>query len=161
MRVLGVDPGATVGLCLLEVRAGKAWWCGDDATRDALACDLCRDELDLVVIEKIGAVFPKDGFGVFMAQSLMRTAVICDRIRAHFEARRLRVLEVGASTWRKAVVGKGNASDSMVKAAIELVVTDWPKTSRNHVRDAAGCALWGARTVELERRAATQAGAAR
>lgn len=161
MRVLGVDPGATVGLALLEVRGGVAWWCGDDSTRDALASDLVRDELDLVVIEKVGMVFASEGFSPWIATTLMRADRVAERIKVHFEQRRIPIREVAASTWRKHVIGKGNAGDALIRDTIELVVRDWPKRSSVHVRDAAGCALWGARTVELERRAATQAGAAR
>lgn len=51
-----------------------------------------------------------------------------------------------AATWRKRVVGRPNASDAQVKAALERAVrakrlAELPRTNC-HVRDAIGVALW-------------------
>jgi hypothetical protein len=53
-----------------------------------------------------------------------------------------------AATWRKRVVGRPNASDAQVKAALERAVrakqlAELPRTNC-HVRDAIGVALWAA-----------------
>ncbi len=53
-----------------------------------------------------------------------------------------------ASMWRKRIVGRPNASDAQVKAALEFAVkakrlADLPRTNC-HVRDAIGVALWAA-----------------
>src|SRR5687767_7097615 len=64
MKVLGIDPGASCGICVLEVRGPKTWYVADDVARDPFASPWIDEPgLELVCIETVSTAFPRDRFG--------------------------------------------------------------------------------------------------
>jgi Holliday junction resolvasome RuvABC endonuclease subunit len=78
----------------------------------------------------------------------INAARIGGELAGYARALGLRVVEVSAHEWRRAIVGKRTASDAEVKAAIGRIV-DLPKQSNAHERDACGVALYAERFIRL------------
>lgn len=147
MRVLGIDPGKTVGLALLDVGASQARFL-DASALDAALLDgplmfaTFAPAPDLVAIEKVEHVHGSDRMGSSYAEGLARAAWVGGELAAAARAAGLRVITVEASAWRRAIVGSRTASDATIAKAIRLRVPTWPSKSNAHQRDAAGVALW-------------------
>ena len=76
------------------------------------------------------------------AVALMATTRVAGYVVGAAQGMGLSVTEVKPEVWRRAIVNKAQASDAQVKLAIQTFVRRWPARSNNHVRDAAGVALF-------------------
>ncbi len=150
MLAAGIDPGATSGIVLLDVRGARAWWLADESTRDPFASDLLREpSLDVVCIETPTVMLARDRFSPWMATNVANAKAQARELRRHFLDRGIAVLEVTAGQWRGRLIGKASADDALIAMMIPRLILDWPARSNAHVRDAAGVALWGARTAAM------------
>lgn len=80
---------------------------------------------------------------------LIETNYVVGRIAEMAEARGLAVLEIAAPVWRKRVLGKATADDAAIAQALPLVVSNLPKRSNAHVRDACGVAVGALRALRV------------
>lgn len=153
VRVLGVDPGATIGWCVLDVgdstgsyvsagavRAG-AHGLGDDA-RSLLESVLAGARAIILAIERVEHVHGQARMGSSYAEGLARAGWVGGEIAQLGRARGLEVATVEAAVWRKLLVGSRTAKDAQIAAMVRVRIPTWPKRSNAHTRDAAGVALW-------------------
>lgn len=160
MIVLGIDPGATVGLALIEVPpVGRPKWLWHGDTRrvqraivsamyDASASLGVRVPVDAIAIEEVrGYVYEKQ-----RGAELFKTSQREGRLIEQAESYGLAPIMVSRADWRKALCGNGSADDAKVKRALELQAVGMPKRTNAHVRDAAGVAIVGARMAMAARR---------
>lgn len=170
MIVLGLDVGSTeVGIALLDVPHGAlrtAWPSARAELLRAAKLDLPRtlDILDaqvrfveLVVIEP--PVMPHPGVvrqrgvgaALGIAKHVAAATKIAGALMERCRARGLRVIEVPAVEWRRALVGNASAKDAQVARALSFRI-EWGKKRVNaDHRDAAGAALWGAQQHHMTR----------
>lgn len=145
MRVIGYDPGATIGMAVLDVDGHRARLVDARVSRDTSCVegDLTLWAPDLVAVETVSHVYPRARFSARMASAISNASLVAGRILGAAEGLGIPTVEVTAATWRKAIVGSGTASDARVKAAILGRIAGVPRCSA-HVRDAAGVALFAA-----------------
>ena len=151
MIVIGIDPGATVGFCELEVTGNvvqgrRARWVTGKSVR---AVPHLHTFLDMVIEgAPDGAVFALEEASGYAhgeraaakVKALMASAKVEERIANKIEVAGFVVVRLAASHARKLVVGRGAATDAMVKAAVTRLIEGVPR-SNAHVRDAAVVAL--------------------
>lgn len=77
---------------------------------------------------------------------------IAGRIEGLLMARKALYETTTARVWRAALCGRANATDAQVKTALTLRC-EMGKTN-NHIRDAAGVAIWAGMRAQRERRTA-------
>lgn len=149
MITLGCDPGVYIGWAILDVdKRGTARWI-DGGTYsqpeevDELLCTFVL-AVELVVVEVGQTIYGRAGFGTRMAGHLARMSLVAGQILGFTTARGIRTSEVSAAEWRKALCGRHNATDTMVKQMARIRVRNLPKRTSVHCRDAAGCAIYGA-----------------
>ena len=155
ITVLGVDPGATIGAAILRVSRGNCEWIDSWSGRSVgyLRSWLAETgahgrRFDLVAIETAAVVYPRAGFGTYMATALMDAAKIGGELRGQAIERGLSTQEATAAAARKALVGLAQPSDAQVKSALGRAVK-LPKFTNAHVRDAAVVALYCGRRALL------------
>ena len=158
MIILGLDPGShTTGYAILDAERATVSFveCGS-LENEELAAWLYDDahDVDCVAIERIeGVAFAPKGAGIvphlLSASNAAGVAKGAAQLLSTNRAR-VHIVEASAREWRKAIVGKANASDADVKRVVTLHVQGWPKVSNAHERDAAGVAMYAARRVRLE-----------
>lgn len=154
MLVLGIDPGATIGLALIEVPArGRPRWVWHGDTRDhddpvAWAMDASAIVPQAIAIEELDGYVYEQARGA----ALIKTARLEGRIVVQVTALGFTPVGMSRAQWRRAICGNGQANDARVKAALSLQVLDMPKRTNAHVRDAAGVAIVGARMLRAEKR---------
>jgi Holliday junction resolvasome RuvABC endonuclease subunit len=165
MLILGVDPGRTTGWALLEVgraidgarvvRAGLFRFDEDEQpeawvpSRDAPELWAAAVESDVLAVESpdrchvraaSGGVTPSMVAGLLLAKGLACV------LSAVYPAR---AMHCPAETWRKVIVGRANASDAQIAAALARLcragLLAMPSRTNAHVRDAIGVALWAAK----------------
>lgn len=165
MIVLGADTGATTAFALVEWQDGRPTWLDSMSTRAFFVdghrliatprdCFADARNLDAVCVEVSSGVQSQGksvGAGFGIARGLIAASEQAGMLLGWAQALGVPVLRVSAHDWRKAIIGKRNASDAEIKAALPRVVIDVPERSNSHVRDAIGVATWGLR--ELQRRA--------
>ena len=159
MIVMGVDPGASTGVAVLEVdgRGGARWVDGRTVVSPdgACACEVmdivARCRAEFVIIER-----PAGGiYQAARAAALLDSAVLAGMIEGRVMAwygladtsmpwRGTRAMHVTAPTWRGVLVGSQRATDQQIARMVAARVTGLPARTSVHVRDAIGCALWGA-----------------
>lgn len=152
--VLGFDPGATTGWAYLEVSLAAATWIAAGAERDPselLHRVQTTATLDLVALERVATVFPRDRFGTAMARDLAHASWIGGEIAGAVRMLRRAVAECEATEWRKALVGATSPSDAKITRALRMHLR-LPARSNAHERDAAGVALFCARRELLRQR---------
>lgn len=160
MIVLGIDPGATIGLALLEVPAvgrPKWLWHGDtrrvqraiaSAMDDAIASLGVRVPVDAIAVEEVrGYVYEKQ-----RGAELFKTSQREGRLIEQAESCGFDPIMVSRADWRKALCGNGSADDAKVKRALTMQVVNMPTRTNAHVRDAAGVAIVGARMARAAMR---------
>jgi Holliday junction resolvasome RuvABC endonuclease subunit len=161
VRVLGVDPGSTIGIAMLSVLRPSAtgllvgaWRAASDRELDEALVRLSKildeEPIDLVAVERVEHVHGSDRMGSSYAEGLTRAAWIGGEIAGAARARGLKVVTVDAPTWRSALVGSRRASDAEVKRMVLTRIPGWPSSSNAHERDAAGVALWAGLKPALE-----------
>lgn len=156
MKGMSFDPGAHCGWAAGEQhRPGErveALGCGvldrgisdgiDD--RVAEAYDLiARFRPDVILVETVSFVFPREGFGPDMAGNLVRASRLGGRIYQLSEDHGYPTAEVSAEQWRKAIVGKASPENNEITPVIMARYLNWPKRSNNHERDAGGLLAFG------------------
>jgi Holliday junction resolvasome RuvABC endonuclease subunit len=143
--VVGVDPGPTRSAwSAIESRCAGRWQfvrCGmaesnAEAFRDVLALTVGCD----FAFETPSGYIHEHARGA----ALLATARVAGELVAVAQSCHRRVVEMSASKWRQGLTGKSNASDALIKKAVELYVDGLPKRSNAHVRDAIGVAIVGA-----------------
>lgn len=159
VTILALDPGSTSsGWCLVEASRSRAinvraLAMGEvESTPNALRELLVERLPDVVAVEVLrGIAYPSKGAGIVgnLVSSSFAAGVIVGLARA-FE---LAVVEMPAVQWRRAVLGKANASDREIAWTIPRLVDEWPKRSNAHERDAGGLAVGVAWTREWGPRA--------
>jgi len=149
--VLGLDPGSTIGVCVLDVGAHQASLvsatCWNEDADEILSSKL-RELLwqsprpELVAIERVYDVHGSARMGSSYAQGLALSNWIGGLLAGVARSQGVRVVTPPAGTWRKALCGSPRATDAQVKQMVRLRVPDWPARSNAHERDGAGVALW-------------------
>jgi Holliday junction resolvasome RuvABC endonuclease subunit len=141
---IGVDPGANCGIGIVEIlpRARFRWLDGLMLSRSArphhLALLIERWEPALVAMETpVGFIHEH-----FRGKDLLEAGVIAGQLIDRARTCGVEVVEASASTWRKALTGRGNASDKEIEIALRARCDDFPKRSSVHARDGAGVAAW-------------------
>lgn len=156
MRCLGIDPGANVGIGIVDTlsRAEFQWVHGTLLSRSSRAHHLAMilDEYrpDLVAVES------PEGFAYehVRGRDLLFAGRVAGELKGRAAERGYHVLEAPAPTWRKAVCGNGRASDAVIARVLGMRVRDMPRTNA-HVRDGVGVAAWA--ILEERLRAAAEA----
>lgn len=149
-RVLGIDPGATIGVAMLDVGSARAslvacakW---DDGNDESLVETALRAIVhggpEIVAIERVSAVHGAARMGSSYAEGLARCNWIGGLLAGLAHARGKRVVTCSAAEWRSALCTSRVASDGEVKQMVRIRVPNWPAKSNEHERDAAGVALW-------------------
>ena len=172
VRVLGIDPGATIGWGILDVgpRVAHFVLCGDFSARTDVELLAALAELErlavahvpaVVAVERVVDVHGCERMGSGYAEGLARSnwvggeiaglaRAMANQDRRAGRPRPLQVATVAATCWRSVLVGSRSATDARVAQMIRLRVPTWPAVSNAHQRDGAGVALWAG----LNRRAA-------
>lgn len=119
----------------------------------------------VLTVERVCEVFSRARFGASMATGIANAQWIAGEIAS--AGRELlgsaNVRTVQQEDWRKALFGAGSISlmfgaasrekgedeDDAIARLIPLAIDGWPASSNNHVRDAAGVALWGVRRAHM------------
>jgi len=132
------------------------------APTDEQACELAAATVHALkaarvkrlVIESVGQVFFPATMPLNAAAAVASDLLRADRMGTVLAllARQagIEVLRPQPSTVRKAVIGKGNASDDAIAASLAGRFESWPAVSNNHVRDAIAAALYGAMPAAVE-----------
>jgi hypothetical protein len=155
--VLAADVGATTGLALLELQDGRPTWLDGMSTRGLFVdgprliatpreCFADLGNVDCVVVEVPGNIQSggkSTGAGLSIGKHLIASAEQAGLLLGWAQAHRVPTLRATAHVWRKAVVGKGNATDAEVKVAVTRQVAGLPERTNAHVRDAVGLGVWG------------------
>ena len=162
MIIMGIDPstdGASYAVLDMRNGARKFRSCGE--VQDLNTLLNVDPDVDHVAIERPSGVHlhlapsaPYDEAQKVimrarsMGLALMRASYVAGYVRAMFHGFSVRVVEVSPDQWRTAlgVSRRTEGTDARVKSAIESLITNWPKRSNTHVRDAAGVALAAAWT---------------
>lgn len=154
-RVIAFDPGPTTcGYAIAEHGrdAGNRvrFLAGGEVSSDAAMLGQtlgCGAGVDAVCVETpAGYVYEK-----FRGPTLIETARVAERIAILAGVRGTRVVQMSAAQWRKALCSKANADDKRIKRAVQMVTTDLPSRTNEHLRDALGLAivvLWNPRLLE-------------
>jgi Holliday junction resolvasome RuvABC endonuclease subunit len=143
MRVLGVDPGtASIGWAVVEFGAavkivGMGKWEAGQFRPEMIATMKVALDISRAYIEK------PVGFAGPQVQYIVETAVQAGVIYGVCKMVGLDPKFMKATEVRKALCGKPQAKDAMVKVAIERIVA-LPKQTNAHGRDAVAIALVGA-----------------
>ena len=148
--VLGIDPGAVTGWCLLDLAPSRPRWLDGGSFRGPLAWLPMWSLAEFVAVESVAGVFPRAGFGTGMATALLHAAELGGRILGQCQVRGVATQQASALEWRRGIVGSAQASDARVKAVLELRVDAMPRTNA-HARDAAGVALFCGQRARLAR----------
>lgn len=114
----------------------------DDRVEEALDL-LMRFQPDVVFVETVSFVVPREGFGTDMAGNLVRAATLGGRLYQLAKDHGFEVHEVAAEAWRKAIVGKSTAENAEIKPLVIVRYLNWPPVSNNHERDAGGLLSYG------------------
>lgn len=156
MIVLAFDPGKTIGFAAVSFYSSHP-----DVIDSSSESDLVywRDELPklpkrnqdatLVVAVETNETYATRERNINPVP-LINAARIGGEIAGFARGLGLRVVEASALEWRRAIVGKRNASDAEIKTALSRLV-DLPRTNA-HVRDSIGLALYAYRKILLESR---------
>lgn len=159
MIVIGIDPGATLGVAVLaDGRTVRETLTTRDL--DAVLTHVRLEAKPLpglpswpivVAIESAKSIYPRAGFTSRMATLLAAQQRQVGILAATAQELGCAVLEVECREWRKQLCGKMNAGDTAVSSALMLARL-LPKRSNPHTRDAIGVArhgwLWATRTDE-------------
>lgn len=140
MLILGIDPGPTnTAWTLLSFPIPTYIDSGIvlSASLPAFFYNIkLKYNIDTVALEKPeGTVYAR-----YRAKHLLETCFIAGDINRIVLNNNLPVVYESAAKWRKATVGNRSASDKDIAVWIRKSITNWPKISNNHTRDAAGCA---------------------
>ena len=152
MRALGLDPGASTGFAVIErIRCG----CGVHVASGVLGRDARAHQLDLLLDvhrpELVGIEEPSGyAFAAARVKDLLEASRITGELAATSRARGYRVVTASAAAWRKALCGRGSATDAAVKQMLGLRVAELPTRTSTHARDAAGVAIWALITQRLD-----------
>jgi len=152
--VLGVDPGKTTGLAVLEFKGTRVSYVEHATATDPIAVVLCDmfdrgdladGKLDLVAVEIAERANNRARFGPSMATGLLQAneagnELLLALVRAGYTGA---TAKVTAANWRRFLCRRGSASDARIAAAVTRTVRGWPARSNEHARDAAGVAMYG------------------
>jgi len=157
LRAIGFDPGsAHTGYCVVElgrdarglVRYVEGGVIESDGTESDHFDALISYAHDIIAIERPGEFIKStDGpkAATATAKALIRASHVSGQVYALARSRTgATPFELGAAEVRRAICGRPNATDAMVKAAVTRWTVDLPRVA-NHVRDAlavATVALW-------------------
>jgi len=173
MRVIGFDPSNTgAAFAVLDVAGGSRVFVGRGDVEAWAVGKLLRDmnKPDLIAIERPHGVnmHPRPQASmrelhqmIAMARSvgtaLMGASYVVGRISGVAEEMMIRTIELSASRWR-GMLGvarrtKDTSQDDLIRDAVQSLISDWPKKSNSHVRDAAGVGLVAAWMMAADGRA--------
>jgi Holliday junction resolvasome RuvABC endonuclease subunit len=162
MRILGIDPPNAwaildVGRVATRIAHGTL-----DPERDLtdleklITVEYCPDLMAIELVERVYPRRDKGGISAAYATELYRSGVAAGDIRRLGKVLGLRVVEVTAEQWRKALCGVAQATDQQVAQMIRWRVIGWPapgkpgqRTSTEHERDAAGVAIFAGEREKL------------
>lgn len=156
MRILGFDPGPEMcGYAMLRStgdRSRPMFVCGGTVkSRGTDLAALIGGEATAAggVEPFVVAIEVVRGYAYEPARSsaLHATAQIAGMIQGLCHGLSVACESMSGAEWRKHMVGKGNADDALVKAAVRTLVDGLPDRTNVHLRDAAGVAF-----VVLQRR---------
>lgn len=144
LQVLGIDPGTKKsGVTELEFDGStfRFAWTGNVPNDDV---HLRISPAHLVGIEAPGGSMFGGGA---RSANVVRSSYWAGWFACIANARGCRIVEATANEWRKAIVGRANAKDALIKSKVVPHIVGWPKVSNSHARDAAGMAMFAARMV--------------
>ncbi len=160
MLILGLDPGKTTGIVLMESERQK-WrpmiWKSTNISPELEIEGICArvgihtSHIDLIAVESVSSIYPRARFTVKMANAIQNSTRVEERILA--EARRLglKTETCSAAEWRRGLCGgKGSSSDAAVKRWLTAYLTFMPETNA-HCRDAMGTAICCAIKCKMRR----------
>jgi Holliday junction resolvasome RuvABC endonuclease subunit len=139
LLVIAFDPGPTTcGLAVVQRTRGSARFISASnipSTQAAVREALATSGASIVAVETPSGFIHQHARGA----QLLATARIAGMIVGQAAALGLATLEMSAQDWRRPFCGGGHRGvpgDAAVKAAIRVFVTDVPKRTNTHVRDA-------------------------
>jgi Holliday junction resolvasome RuvABC endonuclease subunit len=142
-RILGVDPGATIGLALLEVEPrGRFRWVDHDAVRSENILAIWPDLLRGFGAAAIAVETPEGYVHEHQrGKHLIATAVLAGELGGRAHGYGYNVLRASPQECREALCGDRSANDASVKAVVLLRARAVPARTSEHVRDAALTAM--------------------
>lgn len=150
MIVLALDPGRSIGHAVLDFESRRPRILLLEVTEDtnpAMSWMHLNASISPIIAIETNETYVTRERNVNPAP-FINAARIGGELAGYARALGLRVVAVSAHEWRRAIVGKRNASDADIKAAVSRLV-DLPKRSNAHERDAIGVALYAERFVRL------------
>jgi Holliday junction resolvasome RuvABC endonuclease subunit len=148
--IIAFDPGSKkTGLAVLEgpidrQARPKFQWGGhvpnDGAMRELRLLATIRAAYPIVAVESPSGFIHQHARGA----QLLETAKVAGELVGLAKSLGLRVVEMPRQDWARALCGKGirgSPGDRHVKRAVEMFVSNLPKRSSTHVRDAIGLAV--------------------
>ena len=144
MLIVGIDPGTK--------KTGMVELCFDGSRFHYMWCDHVLNESvhSLIQTSHLVAIEAPGGSmfgGGARSANVVRASYWAGWFACIANSRGCRVVEATANEWRKAIVGRANAKDALIKSKVVPAIVGWPKVSNSHVRDAAGMAMFAARMV--------------
>jgi Holliday junction resolvasome RuvABC endonuclease subunit len=151
--LLAIDPGPSRSYwALVEVGARPRYvdsgWC--ESTLEDVDRLFRSREVDHIALEQVAGY----AYEAKRTAQLIATSRVEGMIGAGAYSFRVPLVEVAASTWRKALCGKGNADGHAIARALATWVVGMPTRTNEHVRDALGLAVVACRPLVAEAQAA-------
>lgn len=153
MKVMGFDPGANTGVCLLEAEPrGRFAWRHHGVYReeilDVLATLLEAHRPDLVAVETPEGYIHEHKRG----RDLLAAAVLAGELAGRAHAMGYRVEKASPQLWRSMLCSDGSAKDPAIKAMVLVRAREVPRQTSSHARDAACVAMFCAMRAGRARR---------
>jgi Holliday junction resolvasome RuvABC endonuclease subunit len=150
MRVIGIDAGsARHAFCVLDVTDTRGGILsaigfieGEPHVQIPTLFKVFAKDGKVLGIERPAGIGFKGAGGQAAVPHLLQTTEHAGGMRSIARSLGVKAVCFTAADWRREVLGKGSATDQDVAVAIPRLIPNWPKRSNNHVRDAAGAALY-------------------
>ncbi len=172
-RILAIDTGAHIGICVAEELGGGRFarvlsrtvtLDPTDAEQRAdfvegLARLIHAERVERVVIERVDGVHGGDrgtGPGALAAVCAMATHLVqaawlggmAECLALARPGGALRVDTASAANWRRQIIGgRGTPADGAVATKVREAFPEWPDRTTEHERDAAGLVVWACRDL--------------
>ncbi len=150
--VVGFDVGATLGVAVLVEQWGGFSYSFAGSMRygaiEWARCVALKLSPSLVAIETPSGYIHEHARGKALLAAARQAGELVGALRADGHT----VVECSAVEWRKALCGRGTATDARVKQMVRTRVSNWPARSNAHERDAAGVAMFCELRLQRERK---------
>lgn len=160
-QAIGIDPAVKgISIVLLKGREydwhwfeppkskrGMDTWGKTEALMEELRCKLGNGEL--AQVPTTVPVFIESPMVGPNARTTLDLAGVFALVRDAFHGRSFKTFPVASSTWKKDILGQGNANKERVKELLLLAHPELPATERDDFYDAYCIAQWGRRSLEM------------